>query len=1040
MINDYNPALLMANQANIDVQYIGHSGSRLPYYISDYMTKGERSEQDQMWQDIFTSAKSLGTNAMSFLLKSVRSRQVGAHEAVDRLLGHKLFTKSRQMRFADLQPPHKVKRVLKTVDDIRTLMDHNPETSDLFQPHWVLDVYPDRPDELENCCLYDFLAWYERHISTGKKSETLKLKHLNYSLRKRTKTPYIVTHQIINPNLNDENKETYHYFLLKLFKPWRSESDLCAPGKSHFETFTLESSDLPDMMKYHEETLSMSRVDKEQEKAVRERVEQNANQADDEVEDQETAFDGCVTDRVQTAMSELQQCHRDNAQLDDVTCTRLYDTLNTDQRRIVDKVESTIGEEDGQIRLIVSGQGGTGKSQVIKALDSRISKKFDNCLAVIVTAPTGLAAFNVQGTTIHRALCLPVEHGKPSDYNRLDQEQLLIIRATLKNLKLLIIDEVSMVSSITLLYIHMRLTEIMSNNEYFGGISVVFFADFLQLPPVKGNQPFIPVTYLEAKQRIGAIASIDLWQTFQYEELTVNMRQSGDKKYADILSQLRVGQVTDEVYASLSDRMIVPGRRASVNEVCDHYTQLTGNGSDPLILLPRTALCDEINSAMLKITGSTIYTLTAIDTRDTHVEHKLLAKIHEAYHKTAEDTTRTAGLEKSLQLSVGARVMLRRNLDVDAGLVNGSVGTVSGFKGTATQIHSISVKFNNVTKPVDIQRESCSFEVLKSVFYTRKQFPLMLAFAITIHKSQGLSLQSVIVDVGTSTFGCGMAYVALSRVTSLQGLHLIDIDRTKIKCDHKAITEYNRLRDLYCPHLGNITVQSTAEATLEHNKQFDTPEHPESTEGDVTTAGQTNIFHFCKIESLDEHFKSAIQQHLNLAADSLSRSPEIYTALSQVLELLISNSTNKQTKVSIHRIQGDGNCLFRAISVAITNSENQHSIIRQYTVNYMKHESVAAALQPWFNKRESYLDHLQAMQQDGKWGTEVEIIATAQMFECSIACLMKSENQYCLQHFPPHFLQSQQCTSSCQHEILYLINTSHHYSLATVRLLTNNST
>ena len=321
MINDYNPALLMANQANIDVQYIGHSGSRLPYYISDYMTKGERSEQDQMWQDIFTSAKSLGTNAMSFLLKSVRSRQVGAHEAVDRLLGHKLFTKSRQMRFADLQPPHKVKRVLKTVDDIRTLMDHNPETSDLFQPHWVLDVYPDRPDELENCCLYDFLAWYERHISTGKKSETLKLKHLNYSLRKRTKTPYIVTHQIINPNLNDENKETYHYFLLKLFKPWRSESDLCAPGKSHFETFTLESSDLPDMMKYHEETLSMSRVDEKQEKAVRERVEQNANQADDEVEDQETAFDGCVTDHVQTAMSELQQCHRDNAQLDDVTCT-----------------------------------------------------------------------------------------------------------------------------------------------------------------------------------------------------------------------------------------------------------------------------------------------------------------------------------------------------------------------------------------------------------------------------------------------------------------------------------------------------------------------------------------------------------------------------------------------------------------------------------------------------------------------------------------------------------------------------------------------
>jgi len=67
-----------------------HLGSRLPYYISDYMTKGERSEQDQMWQDIFSSAKSLGTNAMAFLLKSVPSHQVGAHEAVDRPLGHKI--------------------------------------------------------------------------------------------------------------------------------------------------------------------------------------------------------------------------------------------------------------------------------------------------------------------------------------------------------------------------------------------------------------------------------------------------------------------------------------------------------------------------------------------------------------------------------------------------------------------------------------------------------------------------------------------------------------------------------------------------------------------------------------------------------------------------------------------------------------------------------------------------------------------------------------------------------------------------------------
>ena len=143
----------------MDVQYIGHMGSRLPYYITQYMTKREKSEQDDMWQDIFSSTKSLGTNAMSLLLKSVKNRQIGAHEAADRLLGHKLFSMSRQIRFADLQPSDKAKRVLKTAADIDKLLEHDPESGDIFTPHWVIDVYPDRPDELEKCSLYEFLGW-----------------------------------------------------------------------------------------------------------------------------------------------------------------------------------------------------------------------------------------------------------------------------------------------------------------------------------------------------------------------------------------------------------------------------------------------------------------------------------------------------------------------------------------------------------------------------------------------------------------------------------------------------------------------------------------------------------------------------------------------------------------------------------------------------------------------------------------------------------------------------------------------------------------
>jgi len=99
-----------------------------------------------------------------------------------------------------------------------------------------------------------------------------------------------------------------------------------------------------------------------------------------------------------------------------------------------------------------------------------------------------------------------------------------------------------MVSSLTLLFIHLRLTEILNCNDLFGGISVVFFADFLQLSPVKSNQPFMPVMFHEAKQRFDAIASVDVWKAFEYDELTINMHQNGDSQYADLLSSLHVGR------------------------------------------------------------------------------------------------------------------------------------------------------------------------------------------------------------------------------------------------------------------------------------------------------------------------------------------------------------------------------------------------------------------------------------------------------------------------------------------------------------------
>ena len=199
-------------------------------------------------------------------------------------------------------------------------------------------------------------------------------------------------------------------------------------------------------------------------------------------------MEGCAIDHAQTAMQDLLESHINATRQDNAAdnLASAYMCLNAQQKEVVDLIITKVCKEEKAIRLLVSGQAGTGKSMVIHTLRRLVSQHYvSTALPVVVAAPTGLAAFSINGTTIHRLLSLPVEHGKPADYYPLQQEQLTTIRATLRDVKLIIIDEVSMVSSLVLLYIHLRLTEIMSTNEFFGGISIIVFGDFLQLPPVK---------------------------------------------------------------------------------------------------------------------------------------------------------------------------------------------------------------------------------------------------------------------------------------------------------------------------------------------------------------------------------------------------------------------------------------------------------------------------------------------------------------------------------------------------------------------------
>ena len=161
--------------------------------------------------------------------------------------------------------------------------------------------------------------------------------------------------------------------------------------------------------------------------------------------------------------------------------------LNTDQVRIFQQIKVHLEKhENGEstctdltpLHMFVSGVGGTGKLFLIKTVRGLVSQMWldrADCPVCAVSAPTGLAAFNVGGVTIHRLLQLPIEHeGRPAGYWRLGKDALKVMHASLSQLRLLIVDEVSMVSSLNLVYIHLRLEEIFARNQWFGGVNVRF--------------------------------------------------------------------------------------------------------------------------------------------------------------------------------------------------------------------------------------------------------------------------------------------------------------------------------------------------------------------------------------------------------------------------------------------------------------------------------------------------------------------------------------------------------------------------------------
>ncbi|TKR74013.1 hypothetical protein L596_021245 [Steinernema carpocapsae] len=340
---------------------------------------------------------------------------------------------------------------------------------------------------------------------------------------------------------NEDVAEDYYRRLCMLFIPWRKEEEIMLPFDNFEERWkdymlNLKNADVgafEDITLFMEQHQHMKDMQK---KLFEKRRQQKEALRDQDVE--ENAEDELQTfDRVVNA-----EAHKEALK-----------SMNEDQQRIFQKVTDTIKAqtEDSSvapIRIFTSGTAGTGKSFLINAIADQLTLDYTDDKtrttrpAILIVAPTGLAAIQIKGSTIHSMFHLKVHKKRDEDWAPMSLDKLNLKRLVLQNTKLIIIDELSMCGNATFAKIHLRLGEIRpSTSEPFGGINILAFGDLLQLPPVQSRPVFQPLDARTLKRMFQSVApTLNLWQSFEYAELTKNMRQRDDLVFAEIMGRIRV--------------------------------------------------------------------------------------------------------------------------------------------------------------------------------------------------------------------------------------------------------------------------------------------------------------------------------------------------------------------------------------------------------------------------------------------------------------------------------------------------------------------
>ena len=419
--------------------------------------------------------------------------------------------------------------------------------------------------------------------------------------------------------------------------------------------------------------------------------------------------------------------------------------LTADFKNAFDLMEST------KKNMFVTGKAGTGKSTLLRYFRAKTKKE------VVVVAPTGIAAVSIDGQTIHSFFWFPLHFVRKDDVKVVYRSKKIF-----EKLDTLIIDEVSMVRAdiMDAIDYSLRLNR-GKMGEPFGGVQIVAFGDLHQIPPVVNSELS---KVFERKYESPFFFSANIMKEIQFEnvELSRIFRQS-DEEFIELLNKVRNRTYTQQDLNKLNERVGISPSRAKSDEI----------------------------------------TLTATNERASQINNQRLSGLPGKAFEFSADISgeypeSSYPCDPKLALKKGAQVMMIKN-DPNKRWVNGSIGLVTKMSGT-----NIHVSINNNVYDIQPQAwhniryiyDEPTGKIEPKIIGSFEQYPIKLAWAITIHKSQGQTLDSVVIELEGGAFTHGQVYVALSRCRTFEGIRLMrPINHHDVIFDDRVASYINRFVD-----------------------------------------------------------------------------------------------------------------------------------------------------------------------------------------------------------------------------------------------------